>query len=144
MLQEVISFISNHCILSFSWITLLYTVSTIVFKSYFSKIKEISCYEATRLINKEDAIVVDIRSGEDFSKGHLVNAANLTALQIKSGHFGDLEKHKKQPIIVICYNGSAAYEPAKNLNIAGFKHIVTLKEGIIGWNNEKLPLICAK
>lgn len=144
MLQEIMPFVSKHPILSLAWIALLVAVIVITFSSRFSKVKEASRGEATRLINKEDAVVVDTRSRDDFHKGHLANAINLTASEIKSGNLGDLEKHKAQPIIVACANGTASREPAENLNKSGFDNVVILKEGIAGWNGENLPLVRGK
>lgn len=83
MLQEIMQFVSKHPILSLAWIGLLVAVIVMTFKSRFSKVKEIARGEATRLINKEDAVVVDTRSRDDFRKGHLANAINLTASEIK-------------------------------------------------------------
>ncbi|NIG88751.1 MAG: rhodanese-like domain-containing protein [Serratia symbiotica] len=144
MLQEIMPFVSKHPILSLAWIALLVSVIIITFKSRFSKVKEVSRGEATRLINKEDALVVDIRSRDDFYKGHLANAINFTANAIKSGNLDDLEKYKARPIIVVCANGIASREPAENLNKSGFNNVVMLQEGIAGWNAENLPLVRGK
>lgn len=144
MLQEIMPFVSRHPILSLAWIALLVAVIVMTFKSRFSKVKEISRGEATRLINKEDAVVVDTRSRDDFRRGHLANAINLTAGEIKSSSLGELGKHKAQPIIVVCANGTASREPAENLNKAGFERVAMLKDGIAGWSGENLPLVRSK
>ncbi len=144
MLQEIMQFVSKHPILSLAWIALLVAVIVMTFKSSFSKVKEITRGEATRLINKEDAVVVDTRSRDDFRRGHLANAINLTASEIKSGSLGELEKHKAQPIIVVCANGTTSRESAENLSKAGFENVVTLKDGIAGWSGENLPLVRGK
>lgn len=144
MLQEIMPFVSRHPILSLAWIGLLVAVIVMTFKSRFSKVKEISRGEATRLINKEDAVVVDTRSRDDFRRGHLANAINLTAGEIKSGSLGELGKHKTQPIIVVCANGTASREPAEYLNKAGFEIVAMLKDGIAGWSGENLPLVRSK
>ncbi|MFI8417838.1 rhodanese-like domain-containing protein [Serratia sp. NPDC078593] len=144
MLQEIMQFVSKHPILSLAWVALLVAVIVMTFKSRFSKVKEITRGEATRLINKEDAVVVDTRSREDFRKGHIANAINLTASEIKNGSLGELEKHKTQPVIVVCANGTAARAPAEELNKAGFENVTTLKDGIAGWSGENLPLARGK
>lgn len=144
MLQEIMQFVSRHPILSLAWVALLVAVIFMTFKSRFSKVKEIARGEATRLINKEDAVVVDTRSREDFRKGHIANAINLTASEIKNGSLGELEKHKAQPVIVVCVNGTTSREPAENLSKAGFENVYTLKDGIAGWSGENLPLARGK
>ncbi|PVZ83730.1 rhodanese-like domain-containing protein [Serratia sp. S1B] len=144
MLQEIMQFVSRHTILSLAWVALLIAVFVMTFKSRFSKVKEIGRAQAVLMINKEDAVVVDIRSRDDFRKGHIANAMNLTASEIKSGSFGELEKHKTQPVIVVCANGTTSREPAENLSKAGFENVYTLKEGIAGWSGENLPLARGK
>ncbi|ANI29752.1 hypothetical protein PL78_07940 [Yersinia entomophaga] len=144
MLQEIMQFISQHPILSLAWVALLVAVIVTTFKSSLSKVKEITRGEATRLINKEDAVVVDTRSREDYRKGHIASSINLTPTEIKNGSLGELEKHKAQPIIVVCANGTASRTSAENLNKAGFEPVFTLKEGISGWSGENLPLARGK
>ena len=60
-MQEIMQFVSRHPVLSIAWIGLLAAVLFTTFKSLTSKIKVITRGEATRLINKEDAVVVDVR-----------------------------------------------------------------------------------
>lgn len=144
MLQEIMQFVSRHPILSLAWVALLIAVIVMTFKSRFSKVKEIARSEVTRLINKEDAVLVDTRNRDDFRKGHIANAINLTASEIKSGSFGELEKHKTRLIIVVCANGTTSRDPAENLNKAGFEQVYILKDGIAGWSGENLPLVRGK
>ncbi|AHG20172.1 hypothetical protein Z042_11445 [Chania multitudinisentens RB-25] len=144
MLQEIMQFVSRHPILSLAWVALLAAVIVMTVKSRLSKVKEITRGEAIRLINKEDAVVVDTRSREDFRKGHIANAINLTASELKSGSYGELEKHKAQPVVVVCANGTKSREPAEHLSKAGFASVYTLKDGVAGWSGENLPLARGK
>ncbi|MFC0226536.1 rhodanese-like domain-containing protein [Serratia aquatilis] len=144
MLQEIMQFVSRHPILSLAWIVLLVAVIVMTFKSRFSKVKEIARGEATLLINKEDAVIVDTRSRDDFRRGHIANAINLTASELKGGSYGELEKHKAQPVIVVCANGTTSREPAEHLSKAGFEKVYTLKDGVAGWSGENLPLVRGK
>jgi rhodanese-related sulfurtransferase len=92
------------------------------------EIKVITRGEATRLINKEDAVVVDLRQRDDFRKGHIAGAINLLPAEIKANNVGELEKHKAQPIIVVDGTGMQAQESASALNKAGFEKVSVLKE----------------
>ena len=114
------------------------------FKGLTSKIKVITRGEATRLINKEDAVVVDLRQRDDFRKGHIAGAINLLPAEIKANNVGELEKHKAQPIIVVDGTGMQAQESASLLHKAGFENVSVLKEGISGWSGENLPLVRGK
>ncbi|AYW91271.1 rhodanese-like domain-containing protein [Yersinia pseudotuberculosis] len=144
MLQEIMQFISQHPILSLAWVLLFGAVVFTSFKNSLSKVKEVTRSEATRLINKEDAVVVDIRTREDYRKGHIANSINLIPSDIKNGNLGELEKHKTQPIIVVCAMGTTSRASADMLSKAGFERVFTLKEGISGWSGENLPLARGK
>ncbi len=143
-MQEIMQFIGRHPVLSIAWIGLLAAVLFTTFKGLTSKIKVITRGEATRLINKEDAVVVDLRQRDDFRKGHIAGAINLLPSDIKANNVGELEKHKSQPIIVVDGSGMQAQEPANALNKAGFEKVFVLKEGIAGWSGENLPLVRGK
>lgn len=143
-MQDIMQFAGSHTILSLAWVVLLVLVIVTTVKGMFSKIKTISRGEATRLINKEEAVVVDVRGRDDYRKGHISNAINVLAADIKKGSFGELEKHKAQPIIVVCANGTSAAEPAAQLSAAGFENVSVLKDGVSGWSGENLPLVRGK
>ena len=113
-MQEIMQFVGRHPILSIAWIALLVAVLVTTFKSLTSKVKVITRGEATRLINKEDAVV------------------------------GDLEKHKDKPVIVVDGSGMQCQEPANALTKAGFAQVFVLKEGVAGWAGENLPLVRGK
>jgi len=85
-MQDIMPFISAHPVLSLAWVALLIAVIVTTFKSRFSKVKEISRGEATRLINKEDAVVVDVRAREEFRKGHISTSLNVLSADIKSNN----------------------------------------------------------
>ncbi|MEX0447490.1 rhodanese-like domain-containing protein [Xenorhabdus sp. SGI246] len=140
MLQEIMQFISRNTVLSLVWIALLVAVIVLTVKSVFSKSKDITRAQVIHLINKEDAIVVDLRSRDDFRRGHIIGSVNLTPSEIKENNLGELEKHKKQPVIIVSANGLESKTPAENLVKAGFEQVYTLKEGIAGWTGENLPL----
>ncbi len=140
-MQEIMQFVSRHPILSIAWVALLGAVLFTTFKSLTSKVKVISRGEATRLINKEDAVVVDIRQRDDFRKGHIASALNVLPNEIKANNTGELDKHKAQPIIVVDGNGMSAQESANALLKAGFERVFVLKDGVAGWSGENLPLV---
>lgn len=143
-MQEIMEFVHNHLILSLAWVVLLVVVIVTTFKGMFSKVKTISRGEATHLINKENAVVVDVRPRDDFRRGHISGAINLAAAEIKNGNVTELEKYKALPVIVTCATGQNAFDAAAQLNAAGFEKVSVLKDGISGWSGENLPLVRGK
>lgn len=143
-MQEIMDFVGRHPILSVAWIGLLAAVLYTTFSGLSSKVKVISRGEATRLINHDDALIVDVRSRDDFRKGHIANAINLPAADIKSGNLGEVDKQKSKAIVVVCSNGMSSQASAALLVKAGFEQVMLLKEGIAGWSGENLPLVRGK
>ncbi len=143
-MQEIMQFVGRHPILSIAWAALLVAVIYTTFKGIASKVKVISRGEATRLINKEDAIVVDLRQRDEFRKGHISGAQNVLPADIKNSNLGELEKHKNKPIIVVDANGMSAQESGNHLHKAGFEQVFVMKEGVAGWSGENLPLVRGK
>ncbi|ARU96326.1 rhodanese-like domain-containing protein [Tatumella citrea] len=143
-MQDYMEFAHNHLVLCLAWVVLLVLVIVTTFKGLFSKVKTVSRGEATHLINKQDAVVVDVRSRDDYRKGHISGAVNLAAADIKKGNLAEIEKFKTQPVIVVCATGQSAGEAASQLSAAGFVNVSVLKDGISGWSGENLPLVRGK
>ncbi|MGV3345785.1 rhodanese-like domain-containing protein [Enterobacteriaceae bacterium LUAb1] len=143
-MQEIMQFAGNHPALSIGWVVLLGLVIVTTGKSIFSGVKTVSRGEAIHLMNKESAIVVDVRVRDEYRQGHISNAVNVQATDIKKGSFSELEKYKAQLLILVCASGHNAGESATKLRQAGFEKIAILKDGITGWNSENFPLVRGK
>ena len=143
-MQEYIDFIQQHMLLSLAWVGILVALILNIFKSSTAKYQSISVNELTYLVNKEDAIVVDIRTKDEFRQGHITNAVNLLPSELKSGSYGALENHKSAPIIIVCKTGQTAQESASVLAKAGFEKVSLLKNGLVAWNEANLPLVRGK
>lgn len=134
-------FAKNHTLLVITWIVVFLMTVYIFFKTATSKSKVISNTQAIALINNKDAVVIDLRSIEEFERGHIINSINLLPTDIKNHNLGKIEQHKEVPIILVDLNGINAKSLAEILAKQGFVEVYSLKEGIIGWNIENLPLV---
>jgi rhodanese-related sulfurtransferase len=99
----------------------------------------VNSLEATQMINRQDAAVIDLRDAEEYGKGHIVNARNFPVAQLES-RLRELEKSKRKPVIVHCERGSRSARAAKVLREAGFEKVFTLSGGIDAWRQAGLPL----
>ncbi|MGE0798195.1 MAG: rhodanese-like domain-containing protein [Lautropia sp.] len=93
---------------------------------------------ATRMINDQGAVIVDVRPAAEFANGHLPGARNLPAEDLAK-RAGDLPSGK--PVIVVCANGSRAGKAAAALRSAGRADVFTLDGGIANWQQAGLPLV---
>ncbi|MEG3755446.1 rhodanese-like domain-containing protein [Psychromonas arctica] len=138
-MQEYIDFISNNPMLSAAWVVIAVMLVHSLVKSKLSKINNVNPQQATLLINKQDAIVVDVRNADEFKKGHIVNAKNITVSQINEGKFAAIENNKQTPIIVVCATGTRSSGAGDKLAKAGFEQVNNLFSGMSGWTAANLP-----
>lgn len=101
--------------------------------------KSISANEATVLINREDAIVVDVRTAAEFSAGHIPGSINVPADKVAE-RLGDLEPHRAKPVIVTCQTGIRAGGACSKLKQGGFERLYELSGGLGAWQTAGLPV----
>jgi rhodanese-related sulfurtransferase len=101
--------------------------------------QEIGPTEAVQLINRRDAIVVDVRGAEQYNAGHITNARNVPEAEVDS-RMKELEKIRSKPIIVTCGRGNTSAKVAARLRKLGFSEVLSLRGGIAGWQQASLPL----
>jgi rhodanese-related sulfurtransferase len=143
-MQQYIEFVTNHPILSAVWLVLLVLLIGSWIKSLFSSVKQVNPTELTLQVNRHNAIVVDIRAEADFAKGHITGARHLTLNDIEKQQLAGLEKHKAEPIIIVCQAGMSAQKAAANLLKQGFTTVSVLQGGMGSWTGASLPVVKTK
>jgi rhodanese-related sulfurtransferase len=139
MMNEYIDFFSNNPMLSIAWLAIAAMLVHSFVKDKLAGVKSVTAQQATLMINKQNAIVVYVRSSDEYKKGHIVNAKNLTLSQIEQGHFSGIENHKETPIVLVCDSGSRSATAAAKLAKAGFTQVHNLLAGMSGWREANLP-----
>ncbi|XNM55198.1 rhodanese-like domain-containing protein [Escherichia coli] len=106
--------------------------------------KVITRGEATRLINKEDAVVVDLRQRDDYVKA--ISQVLSTCCQAKSKPtmLVSLRSTKTNRLSSWMIGSGMQCQNANALTKAGFAQVFVLKEGVAGWAGENLPLVRGK
>lgn len=97
----------------------------------------LSTLQATQLINRKHAQVVDTRESEEFVKGSLPNAKNIPLASVAQ-RASELKKDK--PVLIVCNVGKTAGQAAAALRTAGFAEVYTLAGGLAAWRSAGLPL----
>lgn len=95
--------------------------------------------QATHLINREDAIVLDVREPGEYSAGHVLGAKNLPLSRLDAPG-ADLPKRKERPVIVYCESGQRSAKAAAALRKHGFARVMNLAGGLGAWQQAGLPL----
>lgn len=95
--------------------------------------------DAVRIINHDEAVVVDVREDKEVADGTI-----LDSLHIPLGSLGDrlaeLANFREKPIIVSCRSGHRSATACARLRKEGFTTVYNLKGGVLAWQNAGLPL----
>lgn len=138
-MQDFLQFIQQHWALSAALVVVLVLLIIVEFIKLKCGAIRISPAQAIQLINRENAMVVDIRSPEAFVTGHIVDAISLPYPELEK-KYKKLEKFKSQPIVITCATGLESPRAAELLMKYGFKTHV-LNGGIRGWKDAEMPLV---
>ena len=97
--------------------------------------KEINAADFEKRRAKSKTVVLDVRSPEEFAKGHIPGAINA---DINSPDFAAkaAQLDKKQTILVNCHAGSRGAIASAELAKLGFKTICSLEGGLAAWEKD--------
>lgn len=101
--------------------------------------KDVTPAEAVLLINRENALVLDVREEGEFAAGHVPEAKNIPLAKLAE-RAGELKKFQQKPIVVNCQAGMRSANACGQLQKAGFAQVYNLKGGLNAWNDAKLPV----
>ena len=81
-----------------------------------------------------NAQLIDVRTPEEFTNGHLKNAINI---DVRSSNFEELIGHldKSKPVYVYCLSGGRSGKAAGNMNEMGFAEVHNMDGGIMKWGS---------
>jgi len=102
-------------------------------------IGQVSPTEAVLLINREHALVLDVREDAEFAAGHIPEARHIPQGQLAS-RLPELEKWKEKPIVINCQSGGRSSGACAVLRRSGFTRVFNLSGGIAAWQSAKLPV----
>ena len=94
--------------------------------------------QATHLINREDALVVDVRDPGEYGAGHILGAKNIPLSRIGDGELA--KRAKERPVIVYCDGGERSSKATSGLRKQGFTRVVNLTGGLKAWQQAGLPV----
>ena len=95
--------------------------------------------QVTQLINREDALVLDVREAGEYSAGHLTDSRNIPLAQLVD-RASELDRFKTVPVIVVCQTGARSGGAVKQLEKLGFANVHDLAGGVNAWREAGLPL----
>jgi rhodanese-related sulfurtransferase len=100
----------------------------------------VSPAQMTTLVNREDAVVLDLRDAAEYRAGHIVDSIHMPFGKL-SERIAELERFRDRPVIVVCKMGHHSGAVARTLKEKGFGRVYRLGGGILEWQSAQLPLI---
>jgi rhodanese-related sulfurtransferase len=94
---------------------------------------------ATQLMNRSDALVIDLRAPDEFAKGHVLGAKSVPLLDLER-RAPDLDKNKSRPVIVYGADANRAAVAIPVLRKAGYTDVRNLSGGYPAWLQAGLPV----
>ena len=138
-MQEYIEFAGRHSMLFIALAAVIALIIMTELKRVTKGYKEVLPSEAVRLINKEDAMVLDIREANELEQGSIIDSKHV-ALSILPEKLDGLSRNKDQPILVICKTGNRTTQACKLLLKNSYSNVFGLKGGITAWVNDQFPI----
>ncbi len=136
-MDRLFEFVVSHYILVSIFVVLLLALLALETRRGGAKI---SAQGAVGLINRDAAVVVDIRDRKEFNEGRITGSVNIPLSALKS-RSNELSRHKDKQLIVVDKMGQHSAMAVKQLNADGFKDVVRLSGGVADWRASNLPLV---
>lgn len=136
-MEQFFTFLSNHPFLVGSFVLLIF----LFFRNESARAgTTIGTQELVRLVNKEDAIVLDVRDRGEYLDGHIVDAVNIPYASLES-RVDELAKHRDKPVVIACKMGQHSGAAGTLLQKNGFTNVTRLTGGYSEWRAQNLPMV---
>ena len=136
-MAQFLEFVSNHFLLVGAFVALL-----VLFVANEGRRggRTVSAQELVNLVNRENALVLDVRDRKKYQAGHIVDAVNVPYPSLES-RLTELEQYKGRPVIVACDMGQHSGAAGALLAKAGHENVARLGGGMNEWRAAQLPVV---
>lgn len=141
-MDRLLEFAGNHTLLVFALVASFLLAVFTELRRKASGMLAVAPTEAVKLINN-DAMVLDLRSAESFSRGHIVGARNVPMDQL-DGNMEKLAPFRNKPVVAVCDAGVTSTRAVNALRKSGFESVYNLKGGMSAWGQAGLPVVSGK
>lgn len=122
----------KHLILALALLTTLSAAA--------DEVKHVKSKEAAAIVAKDDVVVLDVRTPDEFSEGHIDGAKNIDFLDDAKFKAEAAKLDKSKTYLVHCQAGGRSSKSLKVLQELGIKNLIHLDDGFGGWKDADLPV----
>ena len=138
-MEQIIEFAGNHPFLIGAFVVVLLMVIKAELDHQTSRAWQMDPTAAIRLMNNDDALVLDVRESKDFGEGHIKQAQNIPFSTLKD-KVDSLSSDKSTPILAYCRSGNISGKACRMLKGSGYENVHNRSGGITGWQDANLPV----
>lgn len=140
-MSEIIVFLSEQWLLTGLLITFVFVL---ILTEMSKRAAALGSAAATRLMNHENALVLDLRPASDYAQGHIAGAMSLNPAEAAS-----TLKRKKvpaaRPLLLVCADGGTVSRSLSGeLQKAGCDKVLVLAGGIRNWRLDGMPVVTGR
>ncbi len=136
-MDKLFAFITNHPFLVGTFLLLL---AVFVRNETRRGGQAVSAQQLVDMVNRENALVLDVRDKKEYDSGHIVDAVNIPYASLES-RFTEIKAHQDRPVIVACKMGQHSGAAGTLLRKNGFEQVSRLTGGVTEWRNQNLPVV---
>lgn len=133
------TFFANNLFLCIAFIVVLAMTIRAEIIHQSNSVNNMSPLQATRFMNNENAIIIDVNEVSEFDSGHIKSAINIPMTDL-SNKLGDLDKYKNKAVLTCCKHGNRSGKACKILQKSGFTNVHNIAGGIHSWLESNLPV----
>ena len=105
--------------------------------------KNLSIKDAILMMNRNSFALIDLRSEDDFTSGHIANAQNIPYESIEKS-VETLKKYSNKHLILYCQKGIRSEKALSLLQKIGIENVYSVEGGLDQWIKGQLPLTSEK
>lgn len=140
MIDHLLEFAPNHYVLIGIFVVLLIAFFVNEGKRGGAAI---TTGNLVHLINRQGAVVLDVRDHKEFAAGHIAGSINMPFSGIDE-RISELTAYKDKPVVLVCKMGQNAGAVGRKLRADGFKQVRRLSGGMAEWTGNSLPVVKGK
>lgn len=105
-----------------------------------SQFGAVSAPKATQLINRCNAVVVDLRPATEFAKGHLPSAHHIEFTELQA-QLNQIAKNKNNVVLLVCQTGHQSRKAVRIVRDADYAKVYMLEGGLNAWQKAEMPIV---
>lgn len=140
---QLTAFAANHTMLVGIFFALFVALVANEVTMLMRRFKALGPAELTNLINRENALLIDVGSIADYESGHIAGARHVAMSQFDPDN-KELSKVRDLPVAIYCKSGQTSADACARLGKAGFSKVYWLDGGLNAWLAADLPVVKGK